>query len=134
MSFDWLDYLRLAEALVDQVSNATRQEAQLRTAISRAYYAAFGKAREYLRQESTSSEPPAGIHSYVQRQFRASKYKVRQQIAWNLNQLQIRREKADYESEVVNLIAETRFSLTLAQRIIADLSQLSGTNQPQDKS
>lgn len=132
MSFDWIGYLQLAEELVDQAVDATGQEAKLRTAISRAYYAAFGKARDYLRQKGASSEPPAGIHSYVQRQFRANKYKVSQQIAWNLNQLQIRREKADYEPQVINLIAETRFSLTLAQRIISDLNQLTAVNPSPD--
>ncbi len=47
MAFDWRDYLLLAEDL------ATRQgdEAAARSAISRAYYAALGRAAEVLRGE-----------------------------------------------------------------------------------
>lgn len=39
MAFDWKDYLILAKALVDMAT--LPNDARLRTAISRAYYAAF---------------------------------------------------------------------------------------------
>jgi uncharacterized protein (UPF0332 family) len=41
MSFDWADYLRLAESLVSNPNAPGPEEAALRAAISRAYYAAF---------------------------------------------------------------------------------------------
>ena len=47
MAFDWTEYLTLAQELVQR-----EEEACLRSAISRAYYAAFGKARERLEQEA----------------------------------------------------------------------------------
>ena len=44
MSFDWADYLKLAEALTRDPSSPGPEEASLRTAISRAYYAAYRSA------------------------------------------------------------------------------------------
>ena len=41
MSFDWSQYLNLAKELTDQPTTPANQEAKLRDAISRAYYAAF---------------------------------------------------------------------------------------------
>ena len=49
MSFDYIDYLYLAQELVGQTPpQAAQPEAKLRSAISRAYYAAFLKARAFL--------------------------------------------------------------------------------------
>src|SRR6266536_662971 len=48
MSFDWSEYLTLAQELTSASTSSPIQEAHLRAAISRAYYAAFCKARNYL--------------------------------------------------------------------------------------
>ena len=45
MSFDWADYLKLAEALTQSLTVPGPEEAALRAAMSRAYYAAFCSAR-----------------------------------------------------------------------------------------
>jgi hypothetical protein len=45
MSFDWADYLKLAEALTQAPTVPGPEEAALRAAMSRAYYAAFCSAR-----------------------------------------------------------------------------------------
>lgn len=50
MSFHWSDYLELAEELQSKAVTSIIHEAYLRTAISRAYYAAFITARNYLYQ------------------------------------------------------------------------------------
>lgn len=44
MSFEWADYLTLAEALSRNPGVPGPEEAALRTAISRAYYAAYRRA------------------------------------------------------------------------------------------
>ena len=46
MAFDWHDYLEFARFLQTQ-TGAPYEEAALRTAVSRSYYAAFGHAHEY---------------------------------------------------------------------------------------
>lgn len=47
MTFDWLDYLTLAQNLAGQTVIVSEQ-AKLRSAISRAYYAAFHQAKQVL--------------------------------------------------------------------------------------
>ncbi len=49
MSFEWSEYLNVAQELIEQAKKASYQEAKVRAAISRAYYAAFGAARNHLR-------------------------------------------------------------------------------------
>ncbi len=48
MSFNWSEYLNLAQELAGRSTEPPNQEARLRSSISRAYYAAFCKARNYL--------------------------------------------------------------------------------------
>ncbi len=48
MAFDWREYLDLARSLTQPGTGFT-QEAALRCAMSRAYYAAFCHARNYAR-------------------------------------------------------------------------------------
>lgn len=49
MSFDWSGYLDVAKELASVALTSANKEAKLRSAISRAYYAAFILARNYLR-------------------------------------------------------------------------------------
>jgi hypothetical protein len=49
MTFDWYQYLALAEYLYDNCDTFPNREACLRAAISKAYYAAFCSARNYAR-------------------------------------------------------------------------------------
>ena len=48
MSFVWSDYLELAKELLGGAVGSPLEEAKLRSAISRAYYAVFNEARDYL--------------------------------------------------------------------------------------
>jgi hypothetical protein len=48
--FDWWEYYLLAEELLSQADSSSRKEAMLRSAVSRAYYAAFHRACDYLRE------------------------------------------------------------------------------------
>ena len=60
MSFDWSEYLNLAKELANQAIAPANQEAKLRTAISRSYYAAFINARNYLRDKEGILIPKTG--------------------------------------------------------------------------
>jgi uncharacterized protein (UPF0332 family) len=48
--FDWQEYYLLAAELLSQADSSPHKEAMLRSAVSRAYYAAFHRACDYLRE------------------------------------------------------------------------------------
>jgi hypothetical protein len=60
MSFGWLDYLTLAEALVQARTTFAPEEACCRAAISRAYYAVYGAARTRAREQERLQLPATG--------------------------------------------------------------------------
>lgn len=53
MAFDWSDFLSLAEML-----RSSKGDAERRTAVSRAYYAAFHAARRYMKANHPEVELP----------------------------------------------------------------------------
>jgi len=125
MSFNWSEYLNLAQELVGQTGTPAGQEARQRSALSRAYYAAFCQARNHLRDKEGHSLPGGGqVHVYVRDQFRNSSDPMRNQIGQNLNRLRIDRNKADYDDSVPRLDTMTVRDMTLAQRVLAMLSKL----------
>jgi uncharacterized protein (UPF0332 family) len=122
MSFNWSDYLHLGQDLVTQAASSPYQEANLRTAISRAYYASFHKARIRLYDKWAISVPSdATAHTAVRREFRK---KREQRIAVNLDRMRIDRNRADYDDIVVDLIKTANENLKRANRVISDLSRL----------
>ena len=54
MAFDWKAFLALARDLQTQARGAANPESLLRTALSRAYYAAFCHSRNYAQAGSNS--------------------------------------------------------------------------------
>jgi hypothetical protein len=65
MNFDWSQYLTLAQELAGY-SVTAHTEAKLRSSVSRAYYAAFCKARDYVRNELGYPIPITGkAHNVV---------------------------------------------------------------------
>lgn len=127
MNFDWSEYLNLAQELAGPPTSLSNEEARLRSAISRAYYAAFCKARNHLRDnENLSIRPPRGesTHQFVIRQFKFSSDASRRQIGTHLNRLRVDRNKADYDDTVSRVQKMTQFVLTMAQSVISSLQTL----------
>ena len=128
MSFNWSEYLNIARELAGQATASSSDEAKKRCAISRAYYAAFCSARNYLRDKDNDLNIPVGgdVHGYVRRQFKTSKDKVRREVGEDLARLAIKRKNADYEDIVPlrNLDDETYVALNWSQEVISDLAQL----------
>ena len=61
IGFDWIEYLDLAKHLVAHGGQGSSQEARLRSAISRAYYTAFHKAKENtISSDATGGFAPTG--------------------------------------------------------------------------
>ena len=127
MKFDWSEYFYLAKELAE-----TSEEAELRSAVSRAYYSAFCLARNYLRdiqldpRLSWHKTYDINAHQYVAEEFiyHQSKSQIMIEIAKDLTRLRIMRNKADYEDTMFNLKKEARTALMLAQNIISALSNL----------
>jgi len=125
MSFDWSEYLNLAKELVGQASTPANQEAKLRAAISRAYYAAFLNAQNYLRDKEGHSIPTTGdAHGYVSQQFELSVDPVRRTLGENLVRLRIYRRQADYVDIFWGLSGIALIALRLSEEVISTLSRL----------
>jgi uncharacterized protein (UPF0332 family) len=127
MKFDWSEYFNLAKELGE-----TSKEAELRSAVSRAYYSAFCLARNYLRDIQQyprlwrNKTYEINAHQYVAEKFiyNQSKSQTMIEIGKDLSRLRKMRNKADYEDTMFNLKREARTALMLAQNIILALSNL----------
>lgn len=130
MNFEWSAYLNLAEQLLNSASNPiinqADREAMLRTAISRAYYAAFVSARNHLRENYGDKFVPASgdAHSYVANQFRNSPNQWSKKIGWKLHFLRKYRNMADYDNVFQNLLLNATTSILEAKRSLNILDRL----------
>jgi uncharacterized protein (UPF0332 family) len=119
MSFDWSEYLILAQELAAQGSSSSNKEARLRSAISRAYYAAFCMARNHLISREKRAIPRnVNVHRFVIDRFERSP-DISYRIVGNfLRNLRADRNAADYKDQVGNLPALTRAALKPAEETI----------------
>ncbi|MBN2208367.1 MAG: HEPN domain-containing protein [Candidatus Coatesbacteria bacterium] len=101
MSFDWFEYLSLAKYLSGKTEETYAQEAALRSAASRAYYAAFCCAR-YVAERRFGFDPTrkAEDHRLVREHFRQLRMR---EVAEALDKMCKWRGKCDYDEEVKNL-------------------------------
>lgn len=124
MSFDWSDYLELANELAPRPINAATQEAKLRCAISRAYYANYCKARNHLRDKEGAVIPAHDAHRYVIDILLNSTARNLKDLGKDLNRLRIDRIKADYHDEFNGVAAQTEVVLMLAEKVMSNLDIL----------
>lgn len=142
MNFDWSKYFELAQDLADINSlnssgSATNPkskiyEAKLRSSVSRAYYAAFCLARNYLRdflhdpRLSKARNGDTNEHQYVADEFKHNKAKNKKmiEVGSDLGRLRQFRNKSDYEDTIYKLDNEVKFSLKLAENIIYKITEL----------
>ena len=92
MSFNWKEYINLAEEFV-KFSN---DEARLRTALSRAYYGAFCLARN---KKGFKSYKKSNVHQKVIMSFKSSYDNDEQLIGKYLDDLRKGRNDADYDED-----------------------------------
>ena len=117
--FDWSDFLDVAEELAQR----TGDEAALRTAIGRAYYAALGMARDHLARSGIRI-PQAAAHTIVWDRFRASPDRAERRIANLGQQLRKRRRRADYDASYPDIASDARKVVRWARRLLTDLAAL----------
>ena len=127
MSFDWAEYLALAEELSGApVSRpAAGRDARQRAAVSRAYYAGFILARNRLR-DVDGVRVPAGSnpHAFVARDYRRAGDPMRTRIGIDLGWLRVARNRCDYDDDVAQLPVLVRRSLVRAVQLLAHLRRL----------
>ena len=94
MSFDWSEYLTLAERLVSKAEEAPNPEAYYRTAVSRAYYSVFCLTRNYVRDTEgrVFSE-----HSALHKHLISKPHKAKSKLGNQLKRLFQHRNNADYD-------------------------------------
>lgn len=100
MAFDWSQFLELAKIL-KALGGRSNSDAALRSSVSRAYYAAFCSARNYVRDNlgfKPSSKPTD--HEEVREILDDNNYN---EIADKLEELRRWRNLCDYNDNVGNL-------------------------------
>lgn len=125
MSFDWADYLELADVIVQQRSALGTEEACLRAAISRAYYSAFITARNFVDVKREVILTRRGQdHHLVIDHFKNSADRNRRQIGSWLDRLAINRRKADYENVILGPLPMAMSSVQQARNVLSAIVAL----------
>jgi hypothetical protein len=124
VSFDWSDYLKLANELAPRPINASAQEAKLRCAIGRAYYANYCKARNHVRDKAGQTIPAHDAHRYVIDALLNSTERKCKDLGKDLNRLRVNRIRADYYDEFNGLTSQTEVALLLAEKVMSNLDRL----------
>ena len=109
--FIWDDYLSLAEDLVSQGG-----EAALRSAISRAYYAAFCKARNSLRESGVDVR--GRNHLWLWEQYRRSDDDETHLVGETGDRLRQVRNRADYDDVFVGLAPRVTTAMLQASYVV----------------
>lgn len=132
MTFNWKGYLELARVLVQEDIPVPSREAKYRSAISRAYYAAFNVARLYGEYMSGSRfVGDATIHRDVIQWFfehNNTNSRLCKVISDDLDRLRRDRNQADYADTyrhgLTDAEQKAKESLIMAQRIINNIGRL----------
>jgi hypothetical protein len=119
MPFDWSEYLALAQYLQGQSNSEFSQEAALRCAVSRAYYAAFCHARNYARDHhGFKPYHNPDDHPRVREHFRKL---GNAKIAGDLELLRQWRNQCDYDDNISSISLMFLGARTAAQNIFESL-------------
>ncbi len=126
MSFDWADFLTLADALLRDPNLPGPEEASLRSAISRAYYAAFCSARNFaLDKENFVPQGTAKDHKRLGAHFQKARDRTHRKIATELSRLRDNRNKADYDDVLVGRpVSLAQSSVAVARNVLNALNSL----------
>lgn len=118
MSFQWTEFLALARFLHTATTPEITREAALRSAVSRAYYAAYGHARNHAVAELFGAEGSADDHLALRLHFDRT---GRTDVGKLLAELRHSRNRADYDEILPRLEMIANESIGKADRIIRRL-------------
>lgn len=96
MSFDWIEYFKLAQEL--KLRPLTNQAA-MRSAISRAYYAGYNKAAAKMQEDTGKPLAGGDTHKQVWDYFEKASDLYRRRIGNDGTRLKRRRVDADYHAD-----------------------------------
>lgn len=114
MPFNWEEYNQLARNLQNPASHP--DEAALRCAVSRAYYALHCQARNFaISRKGFKPNPYGSDHSRVIEAFKTGPYS---QVGRVLRELREYRENCDFRDTVANLVILARRAVNEAQRAL----------------
>jgi len=114
MNFNWIDFVFLAEELLNN-----QKEAHIRSSASRAYYGLFGIARN---NKNLQNYEKADLHHKVISAYRDSKDENEKKVGRVLFQLRRSRNHADYHPHISfganrekteKLVAKAKYALEL---------------------
>lgn len=132
MPFDWTEYLRLARSLNGDDEAVCGEEGRHRSAVSRAYYAAFCVARNYAR-DSLGFYPNYDTrdHADIRREYAnaAGRFDGEERkrvylIPIQLDNLRQWRNNCDYRDSHPNLPTTVRLALREAASLLETLANL----------
>ena len=126
MPFDWSQFAGIADELVKAVTTSLplsqTDQARLRSAVGRYYYAAHCTARNRLIREGTPFHRNARDHRDVWNALTQSRGNTRRQQAGSrLKTLFFARCQADYDDDIDNLVRLTLDSRSSAKFILERL-------------
>lgn len=126
MSFDWVEFLELAYSLAFNPDSPGPQEAALRSAISRAYYAAFHCALDRACKEGFVPTNKGSDHYLVREHFNDPNRpsRLRYRIYSDLNRLYADRRAADYENRIAAPQKTAESAVKVAKRMLGNLDNL----------
>ena len=124
MRFDWYQYLIAAWELLGRRNQHARRETKQRIAISRAYYAAFIIARNYLHDIEGVDVPYRDVHQFVIDYYRDSRDPRRRKIARLLREMRHARTRADYDDVYADLYQDSFKIPQLSAEAIGLVGQL----------
>lgn len=115
MPFDWGEYLDVARALQRGLPGCT-DEARLRTAVGRAYYAAFGHALKYCQRRGYAPRYNGSDHPRVRDYLKSL---TLMSVAAKLERLHEWRKDCDYRDPIRGSLAiMAAGAMTQAQDVI----------------
>jgi uncharacterized protein (UPF0332 family) len=118
--FAWDDFLAFAEELQRNRSD----EAAMRSAVSRAYYAVFHLSLHFLEQHHGAVTSMANRHQAVWHEFQRGPDKSWKAISRLGDRLKLRRVDADYLLKQRDWVKEAKAALTEAEQIQYWLQQI----------
>lgn len=120
--FNWIDYLRIAKRLI---ADFPSDEAALRAAVSRSYYAAFNLAKAHLiSQNRIPAFHPRNTHDTVWRMYSSSLSAQELRIGQAGYRLRNLRNIADYEMTFPNLLRNSFSIVQQSRQLIVALQAL----------
>ncbi|MCI0329526.1 MAG: hypothetical protein L0196_01030 [candidate division Zixibacteria bacterium] len=119
MTFDWKEFLNLAEWLHSNSIVGQSQEAASRSATSRAYFASFCHARNFASdKQGFIPSKHWQDHVILRKHFQN---KAMPEIADDLEELKKWRNTCDYDDSIVNLPDIVNSALMQSKKIISTL-------------